>query len=78
MRVGTGARLGPGAVLLLAVRPWRCRMFASSMSTETALCAILSMVASAWIPPPILGCQSFFLNWVQRTVDVAVPLPLQD
>ena len=73
MQVGTGARVGPGAILLLGVAPRRCRMFASPMSTQTALRAILSMVASAWTPPTSLGCQSFFLNWVQRTVDVAVP-----
>lgn len=42
------------------------------MSTQTALCTILSMMASACTPPPSLGCQSFFLNWVQNTVE-AVP-----
>lgn len=49
-------------------------MLAPPMSTQTALCAILSMIASAWTPPPSLGCRSFFLNWVQKTVE-AVPYP---
>ena len=47
-------------------------MLASSMSTKTALCTILSMMASAWTPPPSLGRQSFFSNWAQKTVE-AVP-----
>lgn len=37
-------------------------MLASPMSTQTALCTILSMMASACTPPPSLGCQSFFFE----------------
>ena len=72
LRLGTGADDGPGAFLLLPVYPRRCRMLASPMSTQTALRAILSMIASAYTSPPSLGCQSFYLNWVQTTVE-AVP-----
>ncbi len=71
-RLGTGADTAPGAFLLLSAYPRRCRMLASPMSTQTALCTILSMMASACTPPPSLGCQSFFLSCVQKTVE-AVP-----
>lgn len=71
-RLGTEADTGPGAFLLLPAYPRRCRVLASPMSTQTALCTILFMIASAWTPPPSLGCQPFFLNWVQETVE-AVP-----
>ena len=46
-------------------------MLVSSMSSQTALCAILSMIAPALTPPLSLGCQSFFLNCVQKTVETA-------
>lgn len=71
-RLGTGADTAPGAFLLLSAYPRRCRMLASPMSTQTALCTILSMMASACTPPPSLGCQFFFLSCVQKTVE-AVP-----
>lgn len=71
-RLGTGADTAPGAFLLLSAYPRRCRMLVSPMSTQTALCTILSMMASACTPPPSLGCQSFFLSCVQKTVE-AVP-----
>ena len=45
-----------------------CRMFTSPISSQTALWTIRSMIASACTPPS-LGCQSFFLNCVHRTVD---------
>lgn len=70
LHLGTGAIVGLGAFLLLPVYPRRCRMLASPMSTQTALCTILSTIASAWTPQPSLGCQSFFLNWVQKTEEV--------
>lgn len=69
LRLGTGADMDPGAVLLLSVRLRRCRMLASPMSAQVALCTILPMTASAWTPPLSLGCQSFFLNCVQKTVE---------
>ena len=61
--------MDPGAVLLLSVRLRRCRMLASPMSAQVALCTILPMTASVWTPPLSLGCQSFFLNCVQKTVE---------
>ena len=45
-------------------------MLASPMSTQTALCAIMDTIASAWTPPPSLGCRSFFLYWAQKAVEV--------
>ena len=72
--LGHRGRHWPRCFLLLPVYPRHCRMLASSMSTQTALCAILSMMASACTPPPSLGCQSFFLKWVQNTVEAVLYL----
>lgn len=72
--LGHRGRHWPQCFLLLPVYPRHCRMLASPMSTQTALCAILSMMASACTPPPSLGCQSFFLKWVQNTVEAVLYL----
>lgn len=72
--LGHWGRHCPQRLLLLQVYLRRRRILASPMSSQTALCTTLTMIASAWIPPPHLGCQSFFLNWVQNTVE-AVPYP---
>lgn len=61
-RLGTGADTGFGALLLLAVRPVALPHVSLSHVDPDRVCAILSMVASAWTPPLSLGCQSFFLN----------------
>ena len=42
----------------------RCRML-----TQTTLCTIPSLTAFDWSPTPSLGCQSYFFNWVQKTVE---------
>ena len=70
--LGHWGRHWPQCLLLLQVYLRRYRILASPMSGQTALCATPTMIASAWIPPPHLGRQSFFLNWVQNTVE-AVP-----
>ena len=71
--LGTGADTGPSA-FLPQVYLRRYRILASHMSSQTALCTTLTMIASAWIPPPLLERQSFFLNWVQNTIET-VPYP---
>ena len=41
--------------------PGACsRMFHSPVSIQVVLCTILSMMASAWVPPPSRWCQSFW------------------
>lgn len=66
-------QVGTGAVLLLAVRP----------AALPHVC-LAHVDPYRFVRDPVhgrvrvdpadgLGCQSFFLNWVQRTVDVAVP-----
>lgn len=50
-----------------------CRTFMSPISSQAALRTMRSIIASACTPPS-LGCQSFFLSCVHRTVDTP---PLQ-
>ncbi len=67
-----GVTSGTGGAPISGYRPFpaiACRMFMSPISSQTALWTMRSMIASACTPPPSLGCQSFFLNSVHRTVD---------
>ena len=44
-------------------------MFISPISTQAVPWTIRSMMASALTPPPSRACQSFWRNWVQKTVE---------
>ena len=52
--------------------PFACssRILMSPEYTQAAVCTILSMIASAWIPPPSRLCQSSRLYCVQKIVEV--------
>ena len=45
-----------------------CRMFMSTISSQTVLWMMRLMIASVCMPPS-LGCWPFFLSCVHRTVD---------
>lgn len=50
-------------------------MFVAPMATQAALSTTLSIIAFAWTPQPSFGYQSFFLNWVQNTVNTRRAVP---
>lgn len=43
-------------------------MLTSPITSQTVRCVILSMIASAWTPPPNPACQSFDPCCVQKMV----------
>lgn len=50
-------------------------MLVAPMASYAVLRTTLSMIAFAWTLQPSLGCQSFFLNWVQNAVNTRRAVP---
>lgn len=75
--MGTRADVSPGAFLLLVIRSAELANVSRAHGDPggDALSTTLSMIASVWTLQPILGCQSFFLNWVQSTVSTRRAVP---